>query len=165
MLCVNTLQAKSRAYLLLGDFRSSLAILRHVGTQDLNIRTQVVGHLDLEGLALIKEKDFECAIDSFTEAIDLNPLDSKLYVHRAVAYACAGETEKALRDTEAAMETGCCAVDLFILRGKLFGKLGECCEIVLWMPVASCSVGLFEAANSNRCQEWRFAPCRVVLPL
>ena len=103
-----------------------MTILRHIGTQTLEMRTQIVAHLDVEGLALIREKDFECAIDSFTEAIELNPLDTKLYVHRAVAYASAGETEKALRDTEAAIETGCCMVDLFILRGKLFAKLVEC---------------------------------------
>jgi lipoprotein NlpI len=117
-------QGKARAYLILGDLRSSLAILRHVGTKDLAIRSQVVSLLDWEGLCLIKEKDFECAVDSFTEAIELDPLQPMLYVHRAVAYTSSGAIEKALRDTEAAIETGSRIVELFVLRGRLFARLG-----------------------------------------
>lgn len=77
------------------------------------------------GLCLIREKDWEGALDSFTEAIELDPLQSRLYVHRAVVWTSLGAVEKALRDTEAAVETGCRSGDLFVLRSKLFAQIGS----------------------------------------
>lgn len=100
-------------------------MLRHLGVTDVDRRAAVVAHLDFEGLQLLQEKDFEGAIDSFSEAIELDPLQSVLYVHRAVSWTALGSVEKALRDTEAALETGARSGDLFVLRSKLFGALGN----------------------------------------
>ena len=77
-------QELSRAHIGMCDIRGGLLNLRHVMTLtgDSELVTQIVTMLDAQALLLIDRKDFEGAVDLLNEAIRMDSLRCKLYVHR-----------------------------------------------------------------------------------
>jgi hypothetical protein len=66
------------------DIRGGLLNLRHVMTltKDSELVTTIVTMLDAQALILMDRKDYTGAVDILNEAIRLDALRCKLYVHR-----------------------------------------------------------------------------------
>ena len=43
------------------------------------------------GLECIKKRDYDCAIDNYTKAIELNPQDGLAYIYRGITYYYKGD--------------------------------------------------------------------------
>lgn len=57
-----------------------------------------VDQLEIRAQAALQSKDYDLAIQLFTEAIKLSPKEAAPYVNRAAAYAAKGDTDKQLAD-------------------------------------------------------------------
>ncbi|OQR99697.1 hypothetical protein ACHHYP_04939 [Achlya hypogyna] len=57
-----------------------------------------------EGNALFVKKQFPAAIESYTQALVLNPCDALLYSNRCAAYLAAGSPKEALRDVRISLK-------------------------------------------------------------
>ena len=54
-------------------------------TGDTSLKTRIVTLLDAEALILIEKKDYAAAVDVLSEAVLMENLRGKLYIHRSVA--------------------------------------------------------------------------------
>ena len=79
-----------------GEYSSSKIILEKI----LQIKHRNVEALHLLGIIFAIEKNFTVAIDYFSKALKLNPLDQKVLFNRANAYYEFGKPELSISDTE-----------------------------------------------------------------
>jgi tetratricopeptide (TPR) repeat protein len=59
---------------------------------------QLVKDFNDRAVGCRQEKDFECAIDDFSRAIDVMPDFAKAHNNRGEAYSAKGETDLAVKD-------------------------------------------------------------------
>ncbi len=86
-----------------GQFTDAISLL----TRASKLKTGDV-HLfkifDLRGFSKLSVKDYEGAVEDFTQSLSFNSRDPKVFVHRAQARAELGEYSKALQDVDKAMK-------------------------------------------------------------
>lgn len=78
-----------------------------------------------EGLSAIFNRDYEKAIDSYTQAIELDPGVLDDYIKRGVAYMNTNRTEQALADFTEAITLDANNADAYNLRGSVNINIGE----------------------------------------
>jgi hypothetical protein len=78
------MQAMAMIQVEMGDIRGALVNLRHVyaARKKPRVKHRIVSLLDGEGLCQLTKKDFNAAVDVFSEAIVVDPLCGQLYAHR-----------------------------------------------------------------------------------
>lgn len=85
-----------------------------------------------EGIQYHEAGDYEKAIATFTEAIELNPTLTGAYTHRAASHLRLGDNESAIADSDEAIRLDAKNADAYLYRG-----------------VAQCYEGLFEACAQD----------------
>lgn len=80
------------------------------------------------GFAYLKQREYDRAIQAFTEALRLNPHDTLAYVSylsRGLAYRLKGEHDRAVRDLDQALRLDPHDADTYLGRGLAYARQGE----------------------------------------
>ena len=77
------------------------------------------------GVAYTENGDYDCAIEDFTQAIELNPNFAEAYYQRGLADAKKGEVDKAIADYTKAIALKPNYADAYYRRSKAWLRLGE----------------------------------------
>ena len=77
------------------------------------------------GLVYRDEENYDLAIESFTEAIELNPDFAKAYANRAATYQCKGLFDRAITDHTKAIELKSDLAEVYNNRGAAYGEQGD----------------------------------------
>ncbi|GHV22623.1 hypothetical protein FACS189494_09710 [Spirochaetia bacterium] len=78
-----------------------------------------------QGDALADKGDFRGAIESYTNAIKLNPLDDLCYLYRGLAHASTGDDANAIADYTNAIKLNSRRPSSYLVRGDAYGRRGE----------------------------------------
>jgi serine/threonine protein kinase len=77
-----------------------------------------------QGEKLLEQGKYDKAIEVYTTAIELNPIDSKLYNNRGIAYYAKREYEKSIADYTKAAELNPSHTSAYINRGLVYKDIG-----------------------------------------
>lgn len=72
-----------------------------------------------------ERKDYDCAIENYTKAIELNSLDASAYINRGIAYSNKGNNDLAIIDLNEAIELDPRNVGSYISRGAAYVITGK----------------------------------------
>ncbi len=78
-----------------------------------------------QGVVAYEKKDFDLAVDCFTEAIRLNPDSAGAYYSRGVTYSKKGDLDKAVADCTQAIRLNPNHAETYNLRGVAYSKKGD----------------------------------------
>lgn len=77
------------------------------------------------GLNCLSEQNYDCAIDNYTAAIEINPRSSESFKHRAAAFYSKGNFDQAIQDYNKAVEVNPKDPNTFFGRGVAHFNRGE----------------------------------------
>jgi tetratricopeptide (TPR) repeat protein len=97
-----------------------LSTKRLVGTNSQNAEALIS-----RGRECYEKKDYDCAIGSFTKAIDSNPDSAEIYTNRGKAYFGKGDYDQAIKDFSKAIELKPKYADPYTFRGAAYGAKGN----------------------------------------
>jgi tetratricopeptide (TPR) repeat protein len=72
-----------------------------------------------------KSKDYQKAIDAYSEAIKLDPKKASSYGHRGMLYHDKGEKQKALADFSKVIELDPASKSAYVRRGMVYNETGD----------------------------------------
>jgi len=126
----NAAHYKTRAevYLTMCDFKSATSNFRKavmLDNEDVSVRVSLARVLGAVGLARLLAGEHEAAVGILSEAIALDGFTASPFAHRALARVALQQWTAALEDAQCALRVEAHSVDLLVLRGKLFWKLGR----------------------------------------
>ena len=79
----------------------------------------------LRGFVYQLQKEYDCAIEDFTKAIELNPNYADAYYNRGLAYQSKGEVDRTIEDFTKAIELNPNYADAYYNRGLAYYDKGE----------------------------------------
>lgn len=78
-----------------------------------------------EGLAALRQKKYELAIDKFTQAEQIEPMNPSIYMNRGSAYDALNEFVKAIEDFSSAIKLDPTMVAAYSNRGLAYYRMSE----------------------------------------
>ncbi|MGH6642962.1 tetratricopeptide repeat protein [Hypericibacter sp.] len=100
------------------------AVIRHIGIF-MEDRPDVALAFDLRGLAFMGKRDYDAALQDFSEAVRLKPQSYGFLYDRGTAHHAAGAYETAIADYSAVIAIEPEFADAFYQRGRAYRKLGD----------------------------------------
>ena len=104
------------------NFRKSISLAPE--EEVLEIKKKLAASLDVQGQLYIDSGDYDTATLYFSEAIELNGLESNYWLHRALTYVQRKKWQPALRDVDHCIVITSNSADIYILRAKLRWMMG-----------------------------------------
>ena len=78
-----------------------------------------------EGNAAIEHRDYDLAIARFSDAIKIDPIDSRLWIQRCSAYEGKGDYQRALSDCDSAVRLAPLSAEAARRRSHLESHIGK----------------------------------------
>jgi tetratricopeptide (TPR) repeat protein len=92
--------------------------------QNSNNSTEAARYIE-RGNELSDKGDFQGAIESYTQAIRLNPVDDTAYLYRGLVYAATGNDDAAIADYSSAIKLNPRRPSAYFTRADIYGRKGE----------------------------------------
>lgn len=141
------------AYLLSGDFRSALVNYRagfSVAKPPSFLLRKVACVCDVYGQICLEARDFPGALSHFSEAVELDRTAALYCAHLALARAAVGDYARAIYALDQAIAIDAIFVDGYVMRGRLYSKLGRSEEAMRDIDMALRIVPNHEGALAYR---------------